>query len=338
MMTRTKNGETTEDNQIFSNQGGMNAGILTNPKSGGNRKTGDGIRDFLNRNSGFVYAEATNPEEIRRVLADFAARDVNLLVINGGDGTIQSALTAIYGSNAFRVPPLIALLKAGTTSMLALDAGVKGAPLPALEKILRWNTGDKGLKHEVLKRHIIKVNDESGREPLCGMFFGAGAIPFGIELFNTRINRGGMRGEIIPAMVIARFLLQILAGKENSIPETPIEISIDRNATVRCHSLCTMITTLERLFLGIHPFWGREGAPLHFTMLEKSPKHLLANLPFLLWGKKRSKVTRDNGYFSHNACIIKLDFTGRFILDGEFFEATTPLTIEPAGPAKFLRL
>jgi hypothetical protein len=66
--------------------------------------------------------------------------------------------------------------------------------------------------------------------------------------------------------------------------------------------------------------------------------HVLRNVPFVLRGRRTATVSPENGFISHNARQITLDFRGKFTLDGELFEARAPLTIEPAGPARFLRL
>jgi len=314
----------------------MTVGMLTNPKSGGNKKGLGNIRHFLAQHPGILHAEAATPVDMNAALADFAARDVDLLVINGGDGTIHAALTAIYGRAIFPRPPIFALLEAGTTSMLSRDCGVRGKPPVALAKILDWNSDTGRNRRHIHERPVLNVRQEADTEPLCGMFFGAGAIPLGIELCHASMNPDGIRGEIMPGMIIARLILAVLMGNDTFLPPTRLGIRIDKTPALQDSCLFAMVSTLERLFLGLHPFWGCESAPLHFTALRTKPSRLLRNLPFLLRGRKTITATPENGYFSHNAGKITLDFRGRFILDGEFFEATSPLTIEPAGPARFL--
>jgi hypothetical protein len=312
--------------------------MITNPRSGGNRRGIGEVRRFLAQNPGIHFAEAVTPEDVRGVLGDFSGRSVDLLVVNGGDGTVQSVLTALYGLSIFPRPPLLALLRAGTASMLARDVGVRGEPTAALAKILAWSM-DKGrdmsLVHE---RPVLRVSQEGDNEPVCGMFFGAGAIPLAIDICHGSMNPNGVRGELMPGLILARHLLAALTGNDKLLPATDIVIRLDESAQWRNSCLFTMVSTLERLFLGLHPFWGRESAPLHFTALKSRPPYLLRNLPFLLWGRRTATATPGNGFFSHNAGRITLDFRGRFTLDGELFEARGPLTIEAAGPAGFLRI
>lgn len=312
--------------------------MLTNPRSGGNKKGIDGIRDFLARNPEIHGAEAVTPTDVHAALADLSARNIDLLVVNGGDGTVQAVLTALYGRSPFPRPPLLALLRAGTTSMLARDVGVDGEPLAALAKIHAWcldrQGRDPGCVHE---RPVLRVSQDDGTVPVCGMFFGAGAIPQGIDICHGSMNPKKRRGELMPGLILTRLLLAVLAGNDSIVPGTVMAIGLDAKPARNGSYLFAMVSTLERLFLGLHPFWGDEAAPLHFTALKTKPSYLLRNLPFLLRGRRTATATPENGFFSNNAGRITLDFNGRFTLDGEIFEARAPLTIEPAGPARFLK-
>jgi hypothetical protein len=316
----------------------MTMGMVTNPRSGGNKKGMSEVREFLFQNPGIHHGEAVTPSELNAVLADLASQGVDLLVVNGGDGTVQAVLTALFGRSIFPRPPILALLRAGTASMIARDVGVRGRRPAALAKIRAWSieagrTGD--LIHE---RPVLKVLQEDGTEPLCGMFFGAGAILQGIDLCHGSMNPKGIRGELMPGLIMARLLPAFLTGNDKLLPATDMEMRLDEAPARRNTCLLALVTTLDRLFLGLHPFWGGEAAPLHFTAVRVKPAYLLRNLPFLLRGRRTATASPENGLISHNVRRVTLDFRGRFTLDGELFEARAPLTIEPAGPAGFLRI
>jgi hypothetical protein len=316
----------------------MNIGMVTNPRSAGNRKDLGEVRKFLAQNPGIHHREAVTPAELNAVLAGFSAREVDLLVVNGGDGTAQAVLTALYGRSVFLRPPVLALLRAGTTSMLARDVGVSGKPSAALAKIRVWSndTGRNG--QSIHERPVLKVRQEADGEPVCGMFFGSGAIVRGIELCHGSVNPKGVRGELMPGLIMARLVLAYLTGNDKLLPATDMGIRLDEGPVLQNPYLLVLISTLDRLFLGLHPFWGGEAAPLHFTAVKAKPSYVLRNLPFLLRGRRTATVSPENGFVSHNVRQITLDFRGRFTLDGELFEDRGPLTIEPAGPARFLRL
>jgi hypothetical protein len=335
-MIDTSNQGSPQTAPVAAEQGPSMA-MITNPRSGGNRKGWDGIRNFLAGNRQIRHEEAVTPDQVRAVLADFASREVDLLIVNGGDGTVQSVLTALYGQNLFRRPPVLALLRAGTTSMLARDVGVAGRPLAALEKIRDWR-GPAAGGHDIEERSVLKLRQGADGQNLCGMFFGAGAIPRGIELFHGQINPKGVRGEFFPGLILARLLLAVFTGNEKLLPPAEMEIRVDGVPVPENRYLFTLVSTLDRLFLGMHPYWGKEDAPLHFSAVRSKPPCLLRNLPYLMRGRRTRTASPENGYFSRNARRIHFDFRGRFTLDGELFEAVAPLTVEPAGPARFLKI
>ena len=314
-------------------------GVLTNPLSGGNRKRGGEVRQLLVRHPEIVQREAGTLEEMNAALEEFARREVGLLVINGGDGTVQAVLSTLGHRAAAGALPAIALLEAGTTSMLARDVGLTGLPDQALQRLFNALAGglDGGAIHS---RPVLKVATPAHPEGLCGMFFGAGAICRGIELFHGSLNPNGRRGEAMMGVTLARMLLDLALGRRGSLPPTPMAIAIDDEPSQSADRLLVLASTLERLFLGLRPYWGTENGPIHFTALADRPPRLLRSLPWLLRGRPRAHAIPSNGYLSRNAAEIRLDYQGPFTLDGELFhhDGETPLVLGTAGPFRFLRL
>lgn len=73
------------------------------------------------------------------------------------------------------VQALRAVLRAGTTSMTAGDAGLPGRADRALIALIeRAAHGGDGLA--VIKRQVMRIDPGAGREPLFGMFFGAASF------------------------------------------------------------------------------------------------------------------------------------------------------------------
>ena len=106
-----------------------NIGVLINPLSGGNLNGLDSIRSVIHDNPGVIRHDVRTPQEVLEALLDFARRDVDLLAVNGGDGTVQAVLTSLFLHQPFRIMPLLAVLQAGTTSMTARDVGFSGSRL-----------------------------------------------------------------------------------------------------------------------------------------------------------------------------------------------------------------
>ncbi len=311
-------------------------GVLTNPSSGGNRRG----YPWLTRVSDLVLAEGTTPKEITEGLFALSRERIGLLVINGGDGTVQAVLTALFNHGMFPSPPLLCLLRSGTTSMLARDAGIDGPPPRAFKRILKaWKVGVfTGCAH-LFERFILRVDAARPSLPLYGMFFGIGAVCQGIELFHSQVNPGGLRGEILCGVTALHLLFSLLfRGNRGMVPPVSAEISADGAPIPFQEVLFSMVTTLERLFLGLRPYWGAGSSPLRFTAVSSRPASLVRCLPSLVRGRPHVLMTEENGYCSRTASRLDLAFRGAFTLDGQLFENDGAITITPAGPLRFLRV
>jgi len=321
---------------MIDNGRSLRVGVLTNPRSGGNKKAGNGIREVLSCRPDVMHREAYTPDGVKGALSDFAQNGIELIVINGGDGTVQASLTSIGNENPFDTLPVLALLCSGTTSMLPRDIGIAGSPTSALQRILGWSQNTDA-RFGIKVRPVLRVLSESQDSPLFGMFFGAGAICQGIKIFHSKDNPKGRRGQLMPSITMLRLLLSILFKKYDKVTLVSSQATIDGQPIQQRKDIVFFISTLERLFLGMRPYWGVEDAPLHFTAVGAEPKYVLRVISSLFRSQKSRHAIPLNGYYSHNVNEVHLHMQGEFTLDGELYDAGTgEVTIAPAGPFLFL--
>lgn len=319
-------------------------GVISNPLSGSNKRSGlNAVRRFLAEHSGILHREARSAAEVAVVLRDFAGADVNLIAVNSGDGTVQAMLTSIFAEQMFRPLPLLALLCGGTTNMTSQNLGLRGARIDALRRLIAWAHHGDG-DAVILRRAVLKVENSSHPEPLYGMFFGAGCITQGIEFFHSRVQKLGLSIGPAHLLIFARFLLG-LARREDALV-APVSAAIRADWAEIAEGggdyLLILISTMDRLILGLRPFWAPDDNPLHLTAVRAGFRHLLRGaLPAMTRGRRNRYAIPENGYVSVNAREIRLDMDGAFAIDGELFRADRergPLVIQEAGPADFLRL
>jgi hypothetical protein len=317
-------------------------GMLNNPLSGGNRRGLQKIRKAAAAAHPEVFQrEVRTPTDVSKTLADFARQEVNVLVVNGGDGTVQAALTAVFDKDYFKTMPALAVLRsAGTTSMIAGDIGLKGPRQSALQRLFSWARTMDG-RAAIVQRPVLKVQIPAETEPIYGMFFGAAAIYQATHFCLQKIYAKGVRGELGAGVALARFLLAVLLRDHKVVSAVPITTRLDQKSEQRQKYLLVFITTLQRLFLGLRPYWGTEQKPLHYTAVGSRPRHMLRALPSLIRGRQGRYVGPDNGYISHNINEVQLTLTSGFNLDGELY--TPDCTLEPVvvshgGHAAFLQL
>ena len=181
----------------------MRIGLLSNLSAGRNHREVGRLLHSLEGLKDFSHVETSAAGAVPEALAELARQDVELLVVNGGDGTLSYALSEILGEGAFggRVP-LLAVLRGGRTNMTALDLGSsRGSVRAMLGLIVRAGNGD--LYRDVVERPVLRVEYDSNSGPNSrtryGMFFGAGVIQRGIELVHRRFrkDRQGVFGAAI---------------------------------------------------------------------------------------------------------------------------------------------
>ena len=316
-----------------------NIGVLINPLSGGNLNGLGSIRRVIDDSPRVIHRDVQTPQEVLDALLDFSRRNVDLLAVNGGDGTVQAVLTNLYLHQPFRVMPLLAVLQSGTTSMTARDVGFSGSRVRSLQKLFKWAVTGDG-EPTIVQRPVLQVQ-APGHQTYYGMFFGASAIYQGIEYFHRKINTKSLRGELGPGITILRFLWSALRQRSGFIPPIPVSVTVDEKPPQNFDSFVVIVSTLERLFLGIHPYWGIESGPLHYTAVRAYPRHLLMALPALLRGRRSHVGTNENGFYSHNAHEIKLFLDGGFTLDGQLYTPENqekPTVVRYGGTANFIRI
>jgi hypothetical protein len=313
-------------------------GVVINPLSGGNLNGLGNIRRLIYDYPQIVQRDVQTPQDVLAALRQFARQKVGLLAVNGGDGTVQAVLTALFHYQPFEIQPLLAVLQSGTTSMTARDVGFSGSRIRSLKKLFKWAATGTG-NPQVIKRPVLQVQSP-GHPPRYGMFFGASAIYQGIQYFHRKLNTKGLRGEIGPGLAILRFLWSAVRQDSSFMPPVPVSVAMDNQEPHHFDSLVILISTLERLFLRIYPYWGAESGPLHYTAVRAHPRNLLRALPAILRGRSGSSGTPANGFFSHNAHEIKLNLASGFTLDGQLYTPENneePTVVRYGGNATFIK-
>ncbi|MEA2109480.1 MAG: acylglycerol kinase family protein [Pseudomonadota bacterium] len=315
-------------------------GVLSNPLSGGNKRGLSSIKKILKNRPEVLHREARDPAEIANVLAAFGKAGIKLLVINGGDGTIQAVLTSLFNRKPFDHIPPLAILKAGTTSMTAGDIGLPGRGNQALSRLLFQLQNNRKIR--IIQRPVLEVQNGSTASRF-GMFFGAAAIPQGIEFFHQRVNRHGLRGELGPGLVMFRFLLAMLGFQRRKILRAvhmTIHLNQQHEATENDY-LVVLVSSLERLFFGLHPYWGKEDSPLHFTSVSIKPRYMLRTILQLTRRQRPQHATPEHGYRSHNVDQATIHCTSPYTLDGQIYhpaDEKSPITVRQGGTLSFVQL
>ena len=132
-------------------------------------------------------------------------------------------------------------------------------------------------------------------------------------------RRTVLTGGIAATLMAA--LAEALAGAERErwMRGDPMTVTLDGAAPDEGARFVFMASTLEKLVLGIWPFWG-EGQGVRYLDVTSPPKRLVAALPAVMRGRPRPWMPAA-GYRSGAAPWLDLAIGQPFVIDGEVFEA-----------------
>jgi diacylglycerol kinase (ATP) len=314
-------------------------GLISNPNSQRNQRGLDDLHAFSASVPDLLHREVEGDGSLVRILKEFAACEVGLLVINGGDGTVQRVLTELLEQPMFAQLPSIAILPRGMANMTAGDIGLRGRSAVALRQLLeRTRKGDLG--RSMVRRSVLRVENIRDRPPQRCLFFGAGAIYDAIELCCRQVYSRGLKGNLGMGLTLGGLLLSDLLGRsDRALRAHEIAVEIDGGPEIQAQRLLVLATTLEQLIFGSRPFWGQGEGTVRFTSIAHPPPHLIRSTPKVLYGWRRASLP-DGGYVSCNAERIALRLDGAFTLDGEFFEPAPaqPVLLTASDELCFVRL
>ena len=314
--------------------------LLSNPKSTGNIAQLSRMRSFCAEHPDLFHYEVERADQIGEALRTIARIRPRILIINGGDGTVQTALTEIYNGGHFgdERPP-VAVLPSGKTNLLALDLGVQGDPIVALERLLELAKSD--LSPHLVERELIALRCGAAEsQPVIGMFLGGAGLADIMLYCRNRIYPLGLPNGISHALTaIAVVLRQVLGLRASFLPPDPqpLKISMARENPISGRFALLAVTTLEKLLLS-GEFGGQGRGALKFVAVEQRPGSLLNAFFASLAGRLgRKKLT---GVHIQEADEISIEGdASQVILDGETFSAEIgrPILLSPAAPLSFVR-
>jgi hypothetical protein len=322
--------------------GTAKVGCLFNPMGGQVRKRAADIRQALQRIPGMLVREGRDAITFKSAIDALLQADIDLLVIVAGDGTTHAIFGHLFAARAPGEWPLILIVPGGTTNMTPLDLGVRGKPEHIIRRLHAYLLKPAALKLQ--QRPVLRI-EQTGTEPIYGMFFAVGLVARGVKFSRSPVKQIGITGGIFTFLIMLRSLIGMLAnmilGRQQS-EWAPVSMTLTE-AGGRIHRgtyLLALVSALDCLLLNIRPYWGKEPAPLHVTLVDQQHKRLWRSLWPLLSGGGAVLREKD-GYYSHNTGSLTLLMDDEYIVDGELYRSLdpqTPLTITATDAVTFVVL
>jgi hypothetical protein len=310
--------------------------MISNPNSGHNRNQFEAIQRRVTRCDMIHHVVTQNASEIESALEELSAKGINVLAINGGDGTASAILGHMLEKSTFQIPPIVALLPGGTANMNAGDIGIKGSLVRAVEKFCRW-CEDGQQPASVAQRHLMRVEAEQGNVQYS-MFIGGGAIIHGTEYAHREIHSRGLRDDFSLILGTIRTVWGVLRNDPQFNRHVTVGIRLDDGPELQFDTLILAISTLERLSFGMRPFWSTEPGNVRVTVMEQGCTKFARTFVSIIRGKPNRNAVSASGYRSFNADKVELQIHGPLNYDGEIIQCAGRQTISASVPLQFLQL
>lgn len=318
----------------------MTTAILMNPSSARTSKHGHALEKAAAATPGVLFELLDNFENLSKQLRELAKEDIDLLIISGGDGTVQGIISTMVEDRIFKKLPRILILPHGTTNMTAADIGFRpNNPERLLEAVSRQ--GFIARATNVKTRSSVRVEGLVGMPPQHGYFFGCGAVTRATLMCQTDVHGLGLKGHFATGATLAYSLFKAIFSKDESNRErinqpTELHVSADGKPFGATQNLLFLVTSLNKLILGCKPFWNQQGKGLHATIIGFPITSVLRNTRHVMFGGN----TRDldpTKYISRTARKITLKADTQIILDGELYDVGSDgLTISPGPELEFI--
>ena len=294
-----------------------NVGVIYNPRS--HRNQGRDLK--CDQTPHVQLMQPGDRSQLPEALRRLKNRGIELLVINGGDGTVRDVLTVgatVFGDDW----PVIAVLPKGKTNALAVDLDGP-ADWSLQEAVDAYSSGRR-----IRRRTLVVTPLDREDVPVHGFILGAGAFTLATQA-GQGAHKLGAFDSFAVAVTTGWTLLQTMFGSRANKWRKGVKLDL-RLGTSRApmehsgigetdHRLFLFSSTLERFPAGLKPF-GAHRQGLKLAVLDQVSRRTMMMVPALMLGLIKKNL-RKRGAHQLSVGSFEMDLGGQFILDGEAFPA-----------------
>ena len=303
-------------------------GIISNPKSRKNRKNPNIIKELesvIGKNGKVFKTE--NFDDIYKVAQEFKEKDIKILALNGGDGTIHITLSIfikVYKNNPL---PKIAILRGGTMNIISSSINSRrGTPKEILQHLIEKL--NSSVPFTETQRNIMKINDE------YGFIFATGIAYNFLELFYQDDDPSPLRAA---KMLGTSSIKAILGQKSTLFKKNRIKIKTDGIDWISNKFTTVGTLSIREMGLGFAPGVRIKEDPNKFYLfsVKGSPLGIARSFPKLWFGYGFNKnVAQDK--LTSKVILETLEGPIAFTIDGEMHTPSNKITVELGPKINFI--
>jgi len=316
--------------------------LLSNPKSTGNIAQLPRIREYCDSHPDVFHYEVEEASQIGEAMRIIARVKPSVLAVNGGDGTVQAALTELYNGGHFgENPPPVAVLPSGKTNLIALDLGAKGDPVETLERLIALARTDDLAPYTVARELIALRRRGAEDRPVIGMFLGGAGLAETMLYCRHKIYPLGLPNSVSHGLTFIAYFAQLVLKLKASFlpsPASETELVLPKRDRISGKFAFLAVTTLDKMLLS-NTMGGQGNGPLKVLAIEERATSVFRALLAGLTGGYKGKKMRGIHFEEVDEVTIGGE-ASHLILDGETFcaDAGNPIHLRPAPPLSFVKL
>ena len=297
-------------------------GLVSNPYSKKNRKHPDRLQKLIECAPDKDLVRLPDSfEKMDAAMEHFKDSKVDVIAINGGDGTVHVALTSMMKIYRGEKLPKIAILKGGTMNQTATNLKLKGNTISIFKRVVKaWKeSGD--LKTKQIS--LLKINER------YGFIFGSGAVCTFMDLYHRSSNPSPL---VAAKSVLAMAGSMLVHGKlaKEFFKPTWQELNADGFSFGRAPYLAFLITTLPSVGLGMDLTFRAKIDPKKAQMIAFRDKAKIVPQVLRVWlGRSVPPDVVDDTVGSR--FFINGEKSFRYTLDGDMYSSSGKLVVE-TGP------
>ncbi len=275
-----------------------------------------------------LVVETETMEEIDGAMDRILSRGEKVICLNGGDGTVQRALTRLVNrlGEDEEALPVIFPLRGGTMNLLADHLNIKGSTPELVRAALRAVEDDGRLP--CVRVPTLRVTRKMGEheEREYGFFFGHGAL-YRFHRVYYRDTRGG------PLAAAALFAKCAFGGAtgltryKDVFGMAPARLVID-DFEMPGDRFTVILAVIFKVVVITFDAFRDAGEGDFYVLATNVPFfRMVGRLPRLLWARGAEPPYPREEFFNERAKRVFIECREGYSLDGEVFELEEPYTL-----------
>ena len=300
-------------------------GIISNAKSKKNRKHPEiieGLRYVSGKNA--IIKETSDIEELYDAAKEFKEKDIDILAINGGDGTVHVTLSAFINVYKEKPLPKIAILRAGTMNTIATSLNIYGRPEDILLNIVKKHNANTPFI--TTKRNLLKINEKQ-----YGFIYGSGVIYNFLKIYYQNEDPS----PAIAAKLVAKSVIDGLMNRNSPLFQK-IEVEIEENGIKWRNKrfLAVGAMTIREIGLGfvVAPRALEDPDKFQFFAIKSGVLGVIKSFPNMLLFRNGLLKNAVEDKILNSVTLTAKKSPIPYTIDGEMYDPVHKLKIEK-GPA-----